>query len=262
MQPENIESIQPAQPEPPFFGIPPTPVPDREPFWGYIDLLLVLGLLTASIAVIMLGAGAWMMLDPSLREDPTPLALPTQFAVYLFLYFCFYGTFKLRYDRPVFASLGWRKSSFSLGAAAFGGVLLAFGLSALAEWIHTPKVATPFDKLAETPVSMVLLAVTAVVLAPLFEEMLFRGFLQPLLSRTFGVVAGVLITSLLFGSLHLFEYLGVWQYMAAITLVGVALGSLRAYTNSIIPGVVMHGCFNAISVIALIAGKYVSHTPK
>jgi membrane protease YdiL (CAAX protease family) len=237
-------------------------VPEREPFWGYIDLLLVLGLLAASIAIIMLAAGAWIMINPTLRQDPTPLALPTQFAVYLFLYFCFYGTFKLRYNRPVFASLGWRKSSFSFAAAAFSGVLLAFGLSLLAWLLHTPKVATTFDKLAETPLSMVLLAITAVLLAPLFEELLFRGFLQPLLSRTFGVLAGILITSLLFGSLHLFEYLGVWQYMAAITLVGIALGSLRAYTNSIIPGVVMHGCFNAISVVALIVDKYVPHPPK
>lgn len=261
MQPEDLESMHSAGAESPV-DVQPALVPEREPFWGYIDLLLVLGLLAASIAIILLGVGAWMMLDPALREDPIPLALPTQFAVYLALYFCFYAAIKLKYHRPVFESLGWRKSSFSLAAAAFGGVLLAFGLSLLASLLHTPKVPTPFDKLAETPLSMVLLAITAVVLAPFFEEMLFRGFLQPLLSRTFGVVAGVLATSLLFGSLHLFEYLGVWQYMAAITLVGIALGALRAYTNSIIPGVVMHGCFNAISVVALIATKYGSHIPK
>jgi hypothetical protein len=103
---------------------------------------------------------------------------------------------------------------------------------------------------------MALLAITAVILAPLFEEMLFRGFLQPLLSRTFGIIAGVLITAVLFGSLHAFEYMKVWQYVAAVTVVGIVLGIVRVRTNSIIPGVVMHGCFNAVSVIALILQNY------
>ena len=256
MQPEDLESVQPVEPAFTSFEVPSPPEPERVPFWNYVDLLLLIGLLASSIAIIMLAAGGWMLLHPELRDDPTPLALPTQFAVYLFLYFCFYGIFRLKYSRPVFASLGWRKSSFSLGYAAFGGVLLAFGLSLLATLLKTPKVATPFDKLATTPVSMLLLAITAVVLAPLFEEMLFRGFLQPLLSRTFGVVAGVLITALLFGSLHAFEYMKVWQYVAAVTVVGIVLGAVRVRTNSIIPGVVMHGCFNAVSVIALILQNY------
>jgi membrane protease YdiL (CAAX protease family) len=106
---------------------------------------------------------------------------------------------------------------------------------------------------------MVLLAVTAIVAAPLIEEMMFRGFLQPLFSRTVGVTLGILITSILFGGLHAFEYQFAWQYVAAIGAVGVALGILRVKTNSILPGTVMHGCFNAVSVVGLIATKFLPH---
>jgi membrane protease YdiL (CAAX protease family) len=64
---------------------------------------------------------------------------------------------------------------------------------------------------------------------------------------------------MLFGFLHLSEYAMVWQYGLAITLVGVALGYVRARSGSLIPSTVMHGCFNSVSVIALVLSKYVKH---
>jgi membrane protease YdiL (CAAX protease family) len=247
------------QPEPEATAVAPMIEEQREPFWGYLDLLLMIGLLFTSLVLLGLMAKGWTHFYPKQANDLTELALPLQLVAYIFVYLCFFLIFKLRYDRPVFKSLGWQRSSFSLPAAGFGGVLLAFGISAVAELIHTPKVDTAFDDLVKTPFSVALLAVTAVILAPLFEEMLFRGFLQPLFSRTFGVALGVLFTALLFGGLHASEYRGAWQYVAAITLVGVALGAVRAKTYSIIPGTVMHGCFNAVSVIGLLATKYVTH---
>jgi membrane protease YdiL (CAAX protease family) len=232
---------------------------EREPFWGYLDLLLMIGLLFTSLVLIALMANGWAHFHPQAKDDLTELALPLQLVAYVFVYLCFFLIFKLRYNRTVFKSLGWRKTSFSLLTAGFGGVLLAVALSVFAALIHTPKVDTAFDELVKTPFSTALLAFTAVILAPLFEEMFFRGFLQPLFSRTFGVALGILATALLFGGLHASEYKFAWQYVAAITLVGVALGAVRAKTNSIIPGTVMHGCFNAVSVVALVVAKYLAH---
>ena len=250
-------NIEPPLDEAPFQA--QAPQPPREPFWGYLDLALVIGLLAGFLVILILITTAMAFVVPSLQHDQTPAALPFQIAVYVCVYFCFYLTFKFRYNRPVFASLGWRKTNVNLVAAAFGGVLLAFGLSALAALLHTPKVETPFDKLAGTPFSLFLLTITAVLFAPLFEEMFFRGFLQPLLSRSLGVPAGVLLTALLFGGLHSAEYLNAWQYVAAITVVGIVLGTVRARTNSIVPGAVMHGCFNLVSMCALIFSKYSPH---
>jgi uncharacterized protein len=249
MQPEDLD-IQVAIPE---------TGEERVPFWGYVDLVLLLGLMAASFALIMFAASGWVYFHPKLKGDLMALALPVQLVVYVFVYLCFRVLFGVKYHRGVFESLGWRNTRHSLLAAGAGGVFLAFAISAIAEMIHTPKVETPFDELVKDPLSIVLLAVTAVVLAPVFEEMFFRGFLQPLLSRTLGISLGVLLTALLFGGLHSSEYKGAWQYVAGITLVGIALGVVRAKTNSIIPGAVMHGCFNAVSVVALIGAKYITH---
>lgn len=264
MQPDDTEFPpgKPAvEPEPdvsaeePFSAIPEA-VPQPEPFWGYMDLALVMGLLSASMALILVVVGLIVAFHPGLREDPAPLALPTQFALYAFVYLCFRLVFGLKYHRPVFESLGWRRSRFNLGAAALGGGVLALAVSAIASLLHTPKVASPIDKLVDTPISFALVAVMAVFAAPLFEELFFRGFLQPLLSRTFGVVAGVLVTAVLFGSLHAPEYDWAWQYAAAVAVAGAVFGWVRARTNSIIPCTIMHGCFNAVSVIALAITKY------
>jgi len=257
MQPEDTGEVTPAAEETPtlFRHV----EEERVPFWGYTDLLLMIGLVSVSVLFIMTATSAWVYFHPSLKNDLTPLALPVQFVAYFFVYLCFCAVFKLKYDRGVFESLGWRKTGSSLLAAGMGGVLLAFAISTVAVLIHTPKVDTAFEELVKTPLSMALLALTAIVVAPLFEEMVFRGFLQPLLSRTLGVALGVLVTALLFGGLHSSEYKGAWQYVAAITLVGIALGVLRAKTNSIIPGTIMHGCFNAVSIMGLLATKYLAH---
>jgi uncharacterized protein len=235
------------------------PPPPREPFWGYTDLLLVMGIIVASIALITLVGGVLVFIYPRLRDDPTPLLLPVQVAFYGFIYLALYLTLRTRYGKPVFPSLGWRRTRFNIGIAALGGAILAFGISGLATLLHTPQVPSPLDRFLKSPLDLALIGILAVTLAPVFEELFFRGFLQPLLSRTFGVLAGILITALVFGLLHAPEYSWAWQYVVAVSLAGAIFGWVRARTNSIIPSTIMHGCYNLVFVIALIWTKYVKH---
>jgi membrane protease YdiL (CAAX protease family) len=268
MQPEDSENVETAPEESVSAAVPEWLPPDtiftkppveREPFWDYFDLFLMIGLMFASLVVVLFAARGWTRIHPSGKNDLTDIALPVQFAVYGMVYVCFYVLFKLRYDRPVFRSLGFVKTGTNLVAAGAGGVLLAFAIDMIAALIHTPKVDTPFDELLKTPISVAMLAVTAVVAAPLFEEMVFRGFLQPLVSRTVGAAAGIVLTAALFGGVHASEYQFAWQYVAAITIVGIVLGVMRARTKSTIPGTVLHGCFNAVPIVALIISKFIPH---
>ncbi len=261
MLPEEPEEITPGPVADPVIDNEPARLgleaaPRAEPFWNYADLGLVAGLVIASIVLILLAVGALAMLKPALREDPTPLLLPTQFVLYGFIYLCFRLVFGLRYGKPVFTSLGWRSSGLKLWMVALGGPVLALAVSGLAALLHTPKVDSPMDRLTDTPWSLAIFGLMAVTIAPLFEEMIFRGFLQPLLSRSFGVVAGILLTAALFGGLHAPEYSWAWQYAVAVALAGAIFGWLRARTNSIIPSTVMHGCYNALFVVVLAVQKH------
>ena len=228
--------------------------PDREPFWGYVDLLLFLGIGVTLLVLFCLPM--FFILKLHTPTGMVVLLLASQAALYAAVYLGLKIVLNLRYGKPVFTSLGWRPSSFNRGFAAMGGVLLAFAVSAVASLLHTPKVELPIKQFTESLAGLLSIVILAVAIAPIFEELFFRGFLQPLLSRTFGTVLGILITAILFGSLHLAEYSNVWQYGFAITLVGIVFGYVRARSQSIVPSTIMHACFNSVSVIALIATKY------
>ncbi|MBV9300623.1 MAG: CPBP family intramembrane metalloprotease [Acidobacteriaceae bacterium] len=235
------------------------PSPPRDPVWNYTDLLLLMGFIAASAALIVLASGVLVALRPDLRDDPTPLLLPVQLAFYALVYLGLHFTLSIRYGRAVFSALGWRRVRMNLGVVALGGAALAFVISLLASLLHTPQVPSPLDRFLKSPVNLALFSILAVTLAPLFEELLFRGFLQPLLSRTFGLFAGILITAALFGSLHAPEYSWAWQYVVAVSLAGAVFGWIRARTNSIIPSTLMHSSYNFVFVVALIATKHLKH---
>jgi membrane protease YdiL (CAAX protease family) len=66
-----------------------------------------------------------------------------------------------------------------------GGPALAIGLSILGVLLRTPPIPTPVEAISGRG-SLLVVAFFAVVLGPVFEELLFRGFLQPLLERALG----------------------------------------------------------------------------
>jgi membrane protease YdiL (CAAX protease family) len=229
--------------------------PVRYPFWGWIDFLVVMGLLVAMLVLILLAAGLATFLIPALKTDPVPLLFPTQLAFYVAIYLAFLLAFKLRHNKPVFSSLGWLRTvtNQTLLLIGIGGAVLSIGVSALASLLKTPEVRMDIlDQLDKQPVILALFGIMAVTVAPLFEELLFRGFLQPLFSRTLGVVGGILLTSVLFGSLHAVQYKFVWQYVAAISFVGAVLGVVRYRTKSIITSTVMHACYNSVFVAGML----------
>src|SRR5579884_600820 len=144
-QPEYVPVTDPAQqPAPP---VAPPPKPPRFPFWGYQDLALVIGLMGAAIALILLCVGATMLVWPWLRDNPVPLILPTNLAVYVFLLLVFKFVISSRYGKPMLPSLGWRMTNSTvLIYAALGGVALPFIVSGISSLLRTPKTSTQMDE--------------------------------------------------------------------------------------------------------------------
>ncbi len=89
--------------------------------------------------------------------------------------------------------------------------------------------------------------VVVAVVAPVVEELTFRGLGFTLLSR-FGPDAAVFGTAVLFGLYH-----GFVLALPVFVVVGLALGWLRRRTGSIYPGMVMHGAFNAVALILAVS---------
>ncbi len=241
----------------------PEPLPaqapvEKWPFWGYGDLALLIGCFFGSFVLVGLLFGVAAVALPEVKKNLVTLSLVAQVVLYGLAYLSLYFTLKSRYGRPLLRSLGWKVPRQGLLIPAVAGIVLPFAVSVLVTPFHPPKIDSPFDKFAASPATLVFFGIVAAILAPAIEELVFRGFLQPLLSKTFGVVAGVLATALLFGALHLPEYSNAWQYAAAVTLAGIAFGAMRAWTDSTLASAIMHGGFNLVTVVALFAreGKH------
>ena len=97
------------------------------------------------------------------------------------------------------------------------------------------------------PLALALLALTAVVLAPLFEETIFRGALLPVLATRLGPLPGVLLSGLLFAMAHI----SVGE-LAPLTVLGVGLGLVRLRSGRLWPSVLMHGLWNAVTFLNLL----------
>jgi uncharacterized protein len=94
-----------------------------------------------------------------------------------------------------------------------------------------------------------------VLLAPLAEEVLFRGYLFGKLKKHVPIWASVLITSLVFAALH-----GSWNVGVDVFALSIILCLLRLTTGSIWTGVLIHMIKNGIAFYILFISPILSHT--
>jgi membrane protease YdiL (CAAX protease family) len=134
------------------------------------------------------------------------------------------------------------------------GLALPFPLQGLGYLLYravpelAPEAATQLERWNRLRIEGLFDAVAiplAVVAVPsVMEELFFRGLLLPSLDRRYGRTAALAATSVLFGLVHLEP---VTVVLAA--LAGWLLGEVRLRTDSIWPGVALHGAFNAVPVL-------------
>jgi membrane protease YdiL (CAAX protease family) len=145
-----------------------------------------------------------------------------------------------------------------VGSAIRGAVghgLMVLPVVAFSGWlidrlVGDPGGSNPLLQLVLTagdPLALSCFALTAMVLAPLFEETLFRGVLLPVLGRRFGAATGVVGSALVFGLAHL----SLGELMPLVVL-GLGLGWLRLGTGRLGPCVLMHGLWNGFTFASLL----------
>lgn len=91
---------------------------------------------------------------------------------------------------------------------------------------------------------LVIIGFSAVILASVLEEMLFRGFVQNSFEQTFDVTRAVMATAIIFAIVHL----NPW-WTVQFTFFGIFLGVLAWKSNSIIPPIIVHFLNNGIALL-------------
>ncbi|MFO0946326.1 MAG: type II CAAX endopeptidase family protein [Planctomycetota bacterium] len=92
----------------------------------------------------------------------------------------------------------------------------------------------------------VLLTLSVAVVAPLIEELMFRGILQSWMVNRVGIPAGILITATLFGFAHSLS----WPDPVPLIVLGFGMGVAYQRTRSLWPPVVVHALFNGMMLLA------------
>jgi membrane protease YdiL (CAAX protease family) len=142
------------------------------------------------------------------------------------------------------------------------GVAFSLGLQGLAHLLPMPKTL-PIDKFFQTPLEAWVLSLFGMTLAPLLEELFFRGFLYPVLARRLGVVLAVVLTAAGFSLIHVPQLAQAWGPVLIVFLIGLALTIVRAVTKSVAAGVLMHMAYNGmISLLLFIASGGFRHLEK
>jgi membrane protease YdiL (CAAX protease family) len=154
--------------------------------------------------------------------------------------------------RPDFlAAIHWNWPS-NIVVYVLAGLVLSLALQGLAHLLPMPK-ELPIDSFFRTPAEAWALGILSITLAPLIEELFFRGFLYPVLARRLGLPVAVFLTALGFALLHGAQLMFAWGPVLVIFLVGVVLTMVRARQNSVAASVLIHMAYNGTITVAMFA---------
>lgn len=154
-----------------------------------------------------------------------------------------------------------KKLNFNFSPTNFYTYLLIFplmiGMMFIAEFIAAQIPTTgPFfgkyyeffsdlmNQLTDDPVVMII---TAVIMAPIFEEIIFRGIIQKgLMNKGIEPWKAILFSSIIFGIVHA----NPWQFVGAV-LLGCVLGLVYYKTKSLLLPMLLHGFNNLCSSLLI-----------
>ena len=226
--------------------------------WSLRDLSFATGalvlILATGNAVVVIG----LKLSHRQDVDAMPWMLGSNMFLYVLSLVGFLGFFRRR-QISFGQALGFRRES-ALGALLFGALLFFAVLPPLAgtfvvydKLCHligvtdTPQPVTELLASTDSVTVIVLVSLFAVIVAPVFEELFFRGFIYPVLKERWGTWKALTAVSAIFAVIH--------QHVPSMgPLFTLALGLGLAYelTGSLLAPIAVHALFNTMNVAVLL----------
>lgn len=225
--------------------------------WSLKDLLVIIGgivfLLVTGFGILGLILQVWdtgsnQILQPTIVQS---LIVAGMEAIAFLGGVYFFG---IQRRRTGWASVGLKRASLSWLAIAFVTTSLAIPITGLITLIVMLALGMPLENpqleflLPEdiTGVQAFGMILLAGVIAPFGEEVLFRGVLYQYLRDKWGVFAGVILSSLIFGLIHLNLAVGLTAF-----LLGILLAVFFEYSRSLWTSVLIHAMNNSARIALL-----------
>ncbi len=233
--------------------------------WGWQEVALfgILGVIgsvvitrgMAEVAVRLFGVSSSVMFGETMNTAKSVVVLLSQAVIDTCAIVFLYLMLRARTDTPFWPTIGWHKMRPGMKnirelAWQFlaGGALLAMAVT-FAGGFFNSKETLPIEELLKARVSIVLFGMMGVLIAPLVEETIFRGFLYPVIARRWGVATGVAITGTLFGLMHAAQLWGGWGQIALLIFVGIVLTWVRARTGTVAASYFVHLGYNGLQLV-------------
>jgi membrane protease YdiL (CAAX protease family) len=261
--------------------------------WSWPHLLVFLLFGFGSLLIVQLGAVFFLSANRHLSQKQLQQLIESkpQFLVgtnvlwYALLFLFLYMTLAVLRGLPFWRSLGWKKLQLDPGAGKgspwmyfFSGCGLALFVAIASSRVKNAD-HVPIQELFKNRNGAMMLMAMAVLVAPLVEETIFRGYLYPLFASKFsglaeifgadsagalrfGTVIGIFLTGTLFGLMHGSQLGWTWGLVGLLTLVGVIFTFARAWTGTVFASFLLHLGYNSmIAITSIIATKGFTHMP-
>ncbi len=170
-------------------------------------------------------------------------SLGGQAAAYLVVLLCMFFLVRSRAGVSFGQGVEWNWPSRSAVAFFLGGLVLALTVDGLSRFLPLPK-SLPIEDLFTNRANAYLMALFGLTLAPLLEELFFRGLLYPVLRRRLGLAFGVLLTAIAFAAIHSVQLGYAWAPILSIFVVGVVFTVVRERWKSVGASFLMHCGYN------------------
>ena len=230
-----------------------TPAPERISVWTYEDLGLLLGAILPCLLISSLLERLGQMAAPGIFASQALQNLTYQSWLYLLLLGTLYLLAVKRHQQPLWRSLGWTTTFTGAWWCVLLAPVLAIAVSAAGTLLRAPLIPTPAEQLLAGQVSLIAVGVFSTVIGPIFEELLFRGFLQPLLTQSVIPTAAVMLTALPFALLHGSQYQWSRQHVVLVFAAGCAFGVVRQRTGSTAGSALIHMGYNLTLFVVFVS---------
>jgi len=223
--------------------------PEPRNRWAVVDLAVFL-----LFSFLML-----VLLAPHIATLPVTYAIPLT-GVFNLVLISFIAVWVTQVRGSSFAEyIHWfRNDTFSTRYLIILGAISALSVLVFSAFLPKPD-QTPLEKLLNSRSAMFMFAIFGVSVAPLLEEIIFRGFLFKVLWEVGGSGVAIILSSAFFAVVHAPQLGGNWTSLILFFIVGCILSSVRKRSNSIIPSFIVHTSYNsmilAVSLIGMLVQK-------
>jgi membrane protease YdiL (CAAX protease family) len=250
----------------------PPPEP-RFPAWSGWDVLAVLVFTTVAIFVFslialiiagaLLGYRGMPIHDLAAKlATNASVVVGAQAAAYPVVLLFIFLLVRTRSHESFGKAIEWNWPGILAPGFLLGGGVFALVIESLSRYLPIPK-SLPMDNYFHDATSAYMMAAFGITLAPLLEELFFRGLLYPMLRRWFGLVVAVVLTAVAFASIHGAQLGYAWAPVLSIFVVGVVFTVVRVRMKSVASSFLMHCGYNfALFALLWLASDHYNHLEK